>query len=438
MARRILSVLVCFAISLLLCGCELFAADTAELLAPPALSGELYPIAKVIDETAGGDYTFKYPSHGNYRSAVVQNDIDSDGNLEAFAFYSMSDGETVTMQVNAICLVDGVWKSVAQQKIVAGGIDSLDFCDLDNDGIQEILIGWEIYGTSEMQLAVYSLGENTLAQRMLQKYTHFVTCDLDENDKKEILIIKSSTAEQTNSASLFALTDDGITEISSCELDSAAKTFNHPIVATLSSGKPAVYIDEIKGAGAVTEVLFMEKGVLVNPLYDKDAKETLATLRSVAFSVKDINNDGIMEIPIQVDVPSVTRYQSNQRLYLTSWCSFNGEILTSQMVTMINVEDGYCYTIPSKWVGSIAVLKDTENRLREIYRYDPENQTETESLLYIKAVPKTDWDDGKYKAVGIEEIYNDGETSFICSISAAGVADGVTMEYVKSNFMIFE
>ncbi len=437
MIKRLLALLLCFTISFLLCGCELFAADTAELLSPPALSGELYPIARVIDETAGGDYTFKYPSRGNYRSAVVQNDIDSDGNLEAFAFYSMSDGETVTMQINAIRLVDGVWQSVAQQKIVAGGIDCLDFCDLDNDGVQEVLVGWEIYGASEMQLAVYSMGENSLTQRMLQKYTHFVTCDLDENDKKEILIVKSSTAEQTNSASLYVLTDEGITEISSCELDSAAKTFNHPIVATISSGKPAVYIDEIKGAGAVTEVLFMEKGVLINPLYDKDEKETIKTLRSVAFEVMDINGDGIMEIPVQVDVPSVTRYQSNQKLYLTSWCSFNGEILTNQMMTMINVDDGYCFTIPPKWVGGIAILKDTDNRLREIYRYSPENQTETESLLYIKAVSRADWEAGKYKAIGVEEIYNDGETSFICSISAAGIADGITMESVKASFMIF-
>jgi len=436
--RKILCAVMCIAFVFTLCGCELFATDTAELLSPPALSGDLYPIAQAIEESAGGSYTFKYPSRGLYRSAVVQSDIDSDGILEAFAFYSMTDGETTTMQINAICLCDNKWQSVAQQKIVAGGVDRIDFCDLDNDGIQEILVGWEIYGTSEMQLAVYSMGENTLAQRMLQKYTHFITCDLDENDEKEILIIKSSTTEQINSASLFALTDEGITEISYCTLDNAAKTFNEPLVAELSSGKPAVYIDEIKGVGAVTEVLFMEKGTLVNPLYDAESRETTATLRSAAFSVRDINGDGIIEIPVQLNVPSVSHSKLNEKLYLTSWCSFNGEMLTNQMVTMINVDDGYCYTIPSKWVGNIAVLKDTDNRLRSIYRYDAQSGTVGDNLLYIKAVPKADWDAGKYSAAGIKEIYNDGETSFICRVSAASVSDGVTFETVKSDFMIFE
>lgn len=432
----------CFIISAILCmclcGCDLLVSETAELLSPPSLSGELAPIAEAIKESAGGVYNFEYPSRGNYRSAVVQEDINGDGIFEAFAFYSMTDGETSTMHINAIANEKGTWRSLAQQKIVAGGVDRLDFCDLDGDGTKEILVGWEIYGTSEMQIAVYSLGENSLTQRMLQRYTHFITCDLDEDGKNEILLIKANTAEQVNSASLFEFNQDGVTEIASCALDSAAKTVNEPIVAALSTGKTAVYVDEIKGVGAVTEVLFIEKGALVNPLYQPDSKETLATLRSASFSVQDINGDGVMEIPIQENVPSVSRSEVNEKLYLTGWCSFNGEVLTKQITTMINVDDGYYYTLPAKWIGKIAVLKDTDNNLREIYRYNPENKTVGESLLYIKAVPKKDWDDGKHSAEGIFEIVNNGETSFICKISAVAEKDGLTAKDVKSNFKLYE
>ncbi len=438
MVKRIICFLLCFGLIMSLCGCELFTADTAELLSPPELSGDLLPIAKAIRKSAGGEYTFKYPSSGNYRSAVVREDIDGDGILEAFAFYSMSGRDTTTMNINAVCLVDDEWQSVATQKIVAGGVDRLDFCDLDNDGIKEILVGWEIYGTSEMQLAVYSLSEGSLTQRMLQRYTHFITCDLDEDSKSEILVLKAAVPEQSNSASLFTLTENGITEISSCMLDSAVKTLQEPVLAHLSTGAPAVYIDEIKGVGAVTEVLFMEKGSLVNPLYETESRETFATLRSVAFSVRDINGDDIMEIPVQINVPSVARSNVNEKLYLTSWCSFNGEILTNQLVTMINTNDGYYYTIPPKWVNNIAVLKDTDSRLRHIYRYNSEDMTVGESLLSIRAVKKTDWDAGVYKSIGAEEIMNDGKTAFICTISKAALDDGITLQEVKSNFRIYE
>ena len=438
MVKRIVAVILSVLLTVCLCGCNLFAFDTAELLSPPALSGELYPIAEAIKASAGGDYSFKYPSRGNYRSAVVQEDINGDGILEAFAFYGMTDGENQIMHINCVTSKNGEWKSAATQKIIAGGVDKIDFCDLDNDGVKEILVGWEIYGTSEMQLAVYSMGDSSLTQRMLQKYTHFTTCDLDEDDINEVLVIKTASAEQQNSASLFALSEEGITEISYCELDSTSKTFSEPVVATLSTGKPAVYIDEIKGVGAVTEVLFLEKGELVNPLFMPDTKETLSTLRSATFNISDINNDGILEIPVQENVPSVTRTDVNEKLYLTNWCSFNGEKLTNQMTTMINVDDGYYYKIPAKWVGNIAVLKNTDKNLREIYRYNPEDMTVGENLLYIKAVKKEDWDNGKYRANGIKEIMNDGETSFICSVSEAAEAEGITFEYVKSAFILFE
>lgn len=438
MSRKITALLMSIIMVFCLCGCDLFAFDTEELLAPPALAGELADIAEAITQSAKGTYTLKYPSRGNYRSAVVQEDINGDGLLEAFAFYGMTEGENYTMTVNFLQKEKGLWKSFAEQKIVAGGVDKIEFCDLDGDGVKEILIGWEIYGTSEMQLAVYTHEDATLKQLMLQKYTHFTTCNLDDGEKNEVLIIKSATAENSNIAVLYSMGDDGMNLVSACPLDSNSKTFNEPIVSELSTGKPAVYIDEIKGVGAVTEVLFLEKGLLVNPLHSPDTLETVETLRSAAFTTTDINSDGILEIPVQLEVPSVTESNVNEKLYLTNWCSFNGEILVNQVTTMINQDDGYYCTIPAKFVGRIAILKDTSNRIREIYRYNPEEMTVGESLFYIKAVDKSAWDHGDFDGDGIKEIANNGETSFICRISAAANKEGITLESIVAGFKIIE
>lgn len=437
MFRKILCIFSIFTVVFFLCGCDIFTADTAELLSPPALTGDMYPIAEAIKESVSPDYTFEYPSRGDYRSAVVQHDINKDGILEAFAFYSTQDRETATMHINAVVTKDGKWSSAATQSIVAGGVDRIDFCDLDHDGTDEILVGWEIYGTSELQLAIYSLGENALTQRLLEKYTHYITCDLDDDDRNEIFIIRSSPAESKNTAHLYALTTVGVSQISSCELDSSAKTLNHPTAATLSTGKPAVYIDEIKGVGAVTEVLFLEKGKLVNPLLEKEAKETVKTLRSATFETYDINEDGLLEIPVQKEVPTVTKSGVSEKLYLTNWCSFNGEALTNQLTTIINVSDDYYYCIPQKWIGKIAILRDSENSLMEIYRYDPKEKVSGERLMYFKAVKKSDWDEGVYKNRDVTELVNNGETSYICYISSAAEKDGIDTDKVKKDFKLF-
>ncbi len=437
MYKRLIVLIVCLFGIMCLSGCDLFAIDTAELLSPPMLSGELKPIADVISKTAGDGYSLKYPSRGDYRSAVIREDIDGDGILEAFAFYSVTDGETVTMNINAIAKRNGEWKSVSTQKIVAASVDKIEFCDLDGNGIKEILVGWEIYGTSEMRLAVYGFAENTLTQRMLQKYTHFETCDLDDDDRYEIFIINADIGAG-NTASLFALTDNGITQISACALDSASKTFNEPVISTLSNGKPAVYIDEIKGVGAVTEVIFLEKGSLVNPLYSAESKETIATLRSVSFSVTDITGDGIYEIPIQEYVPSVITNDANEMLYLTNWCSFNGETLTVQQTDMINVIDGYSYTVPARLIGKIAVLKNTSTHVRELYEYNSEQATIGSSLVLFKAVPNAEWKEEALRGTDGEEIIKRDGTVFVAYISDTAKAQGITIDTVKASFSLFE
>jgi len=435
MLKKLICISVCLLLVLGLCGCDFVTADTAELLSPPSLSGDIKPISQVIEDTAPDGYVMKYPSRGNYRSAVIREDVNSDGILESFAFYSVTDGDVITMHMNVICNRDGKWVSVADQQIVAAGVDKIEFCDLDEDGTEEILVGWQIYGTSEMQLGVYSIGENSVTQRMLQKYTHFICCNLDEDGRNEVLILRVSATEP-NMAALYALNDAGLEEISSCEIDRTVNAVNEPIIDTLSTGKPAVYVDIIKGMGAVTEVLFFEKGKLVNPLFDPEMGENFATLRSVTFGLKDINEDGILEIPVQMDVPSVAHTNVNEKLYLTNWCSFNGETLTNQMTTMINVNDGYYFVLSPKWVGNIAVFKNTTSRVREIYLYNSKKMKLGSSLIYIMAVDKGEWDKGNYRNYNAMEILNDGKTSYICRISDVAIKQGLDIEYVRANFKL--
>ncbi|MBO5321595.1 MAG: VCBS repeat-containing protein [Clostridia bacterium] len=437
MLKKILCLLACFLLVLTLCGCDIFTADTAELLSPPALTGDLLPIDTAIKESVKTLYTLEYPSRGNYRSAIIQHDMNNDGVLEAFAFYSTQDRETTTMNINAVANKGDRWVSIATQSISAGGVDRIEFSDLDADGIDEILVGWEIYGTSERKLAVYSLGDSSLTQRLLEQYTHFTYCDLDEDSRREIFIARSAPAESRNTAHLYALTSVGVSMISSCELDSTAKTLNHPVVSTLSTGKPAIYIDEIKGVGAVTEVLFLEKGQLQNPLMDPETRETTATLRTATLESRDINGDGIIEIPTRREVATVTKNTEGEKQYLTDWCSFTGETLTPKLTAYMNLNDKFYYTIPKRWLGSVAILSDPENSLTEIYGFDSENNVSTDRLLYIKAVNKTKWDRGDYKGEDVQEIVNNGQTVLVCYISEIAKQQGVTLQKIKNDLKFY-
>ncbi len=436
MLRKILCLICVFAAAFCLCGCNFFTADTAELLSPPALTGDMLPIDKAIRESVKEDYTPQYPSRGDHRSAVVLHDTNKDGVMEAFAFYSTLTDDTPVMNINFIESKGEKWKSAAVASITAGGVDRIDFWDLNHDGVDEILVGWEIYGTSELQLAVYSIEKNELKRLMLEQYTHFVPCDLDDNDLGEIVILRSFPSESKNTAHRFLYDNGKIKQAGGCDLDSTAKTLNHPVLSNLSSGKPAIYIDEIKGVGAVTEVIFLEKGNLVNPMMDINIKETTLTLRSASIDCRDINGDSVLEIPVQREIPSITGGSSGEIQYLTDWCSFNGEKLTSQLATIMNLNDRYYYCVPQKWLGNIAVMKNDDTSLMEIYRYDPKEKTTGERLLYIKTVSTADFNAGKFEHQDVSAIVSTEDLTFLCSVSDSAVKDGVDLNKIKNDFKL--
>ena len=194
-AKKLFCLLLVICMFLNFTGCSLFDSNN-ELVSPPELTGEMYPIGKALRESAGNDYNLKYPTTGDRRSAIVLEDVDSDGIFEAFAFYSTNEDEMTHMHINIIRQNGDDWISVDDLTIVATGVEKVDFCDLNSNGTKEILIGWEVNGSSEKQLSVFSFENDKLVQKLQQPYTSFLCCDLDNNATNELFIHLLNTSER--------------------------------------------------------------------------------------------------------------------------------------------------------------------------------------------------------------------------------------------------
>lgn len=436
MKKRFFSVLILI-ICCVLCmaGCDIFPTNTYDLMKAPELEGEYYPILKALEKAAPKDCRLRYPTGGDRRSAVVLNDINGDGKNEAFAFYGTTDEEM------HLCIIVGQkeeWSVVDDVVVTASGVERIDFCDLDANGDLEILVGWESQTALEKQLSVYDYAANKLNQRMLQKYTQYLYCDLDENSKNEIFVQYLSATDTLNRASLYSLESEGMVEISSCMLDKQVKTIVSLIEAPLSNGKQAIYIDEIKSSGAITEVLWLDKGQLTNPLLEETAGENARTSRSASFMCKDVNHDGILEIPVAREIPSYNGEDTAEKLYSTVWCSFNGESLIEKETHVINQVDGYYLVMPEKWSNKIAVAKNSTHRSRSFYACD-EKMTPTVCLVELYAYDikeiKQDANSNGTIREGYEEICRTKDSVIIGRIVATDNPLSITMDELKK--MIF-
>lgn len=432
MLKRVFTMVVALLICMSFSGCDIID-NTNDMVSPPELTGDMSPIADALYKSVGTNCDLKYPSAGDRRSAIVQEDINGDGTFEAFVFYTTNDDEMTTMHINVICQQDGKWRSVSDQTIVAIGVEMVDFCDLDGDGTEEILIGWEVNGNNEKQLGVFTFSQNTLSQKLLQAYTSFMCCDLDNNGTNEIFVHLLNTADKTNKAMIYNYMGDEMAQTAGCVMDGNVKSAEKPVLSTLSNGQKAIYIDEIKGVGSVTEVLYISKGELINPLLDTvNSFENILTFRAASLKIQDINSDGILEIPVASDLPNAA--DSDEKLYYTNWCSFNGEKLSVKLVTLVNTVDGYYLTVPNAMVGYLAVQKDIENHERKFYHYDSKNNILGKLLFTVTAIDADDWASKEFDHGNKTEISRNDTTVFVAELGEGASAFAVTIDVIKNTF----
>ena len=383
MKKRIICAVLCVAM-LFLSGCTGIVGTVDELLSPPRPSGELYFIQKALDDSVNEKYVLKYPTSGDYRSAFVRKDINGDGETEAFAFYSTTSDNIVTMHVNLILKQNGVWKSVGDFKCVATGVDTVEFSDMDGDGVFEIVVGWSIYGSVDKSVGVYTVKNNLFAQRIIESYTRFLCGDIDGDGRSDLFLTHIDSANQRAVAKLLKLTEKGAEEIGNCEIDGNVTANSTPIVAKMLGGQTAIYVDAVKGDGMITEILGIADGKMFNALA-KEGGAAMATHRASTVSIMDIDGDGVYEIPT---LELMTQGGGiGDDVYKTYWYAYGSDYLALKCTTIMNYADGWYIEIPKKWEDRITVIRDTANRERIFMRIDEETGNSAEVILKIKVVP---------------------------------------------------
>ena len=432
MKRMFLLALV-IVLCLSLSACSMPGASVTDSLSPPKPSGELYDIQKALELSAGHDVDLVYPSAGDYRSAIITKDIDSDGKLEAFALYSTeTDDKTTVMHINYIRWLNGKWSSVTDLQVNVPGVESVNFVRLDNDQTLKVLVNWERYSSTDKQLSVYSITSGELQEVTKADYSVYATCDFDGNGISEIVAVYLDAEKKTSTATLLALGEGGFSERSSCKLDPMVTSYFQPVLSKFTNGQTAVFIDAVKSNGMFTEILSIDKkGKLYSALPHTANFGNVNSLRASAVHIADFDGDGCVDIPLARPLPMVSSENGEQTAYMTIWNSFDGNEYTVIGHTIINYTDGYYINIPDNWVENIAVERRLDSRQRVFYRWDPLTFETGEEILRIMAVPLKSFDQNPDDYKDYTEYARSSEYVFAVKYSSSALTPD--KDYFKQN-----
>lgn len=370
-------------------GCNRLDSNIYNLLAPPRAAGDMSDIQAALNKSINEKYSFKFPTSGEYRSAIILNDLNGDGTEEAVAIYSTTKENTTNMNINLIAKNGEVWYSTGNIKVVATGIEKIEFADLGGDSNKEIIVGWNVYESVDKSVGVYSVTEKGLVGRIFENYTSYLCQDFNADGKDELLTIyKNDDKEQPlATAKLLALNNEGAEEISHCPLDPSATSYKEPVIFGIGD-KTAIYIDATKGTDLITEMLVLDDGSLSNLSFSSEVGAGFSTLRPGGAYINDINGDGNYDIPVPF-LLTQSENSGSENIYKTNWYCYDGSGITLSLSTIMNYADGYFLEIPEKWDAGISVIANSAERTRTVFRIDPIRGGSAEEIVKIQTLEKS-------------------------------------------------
>lgn len=429
-----------------LCSCSARITTVDELMRPPRLSGENSGIQEAFElATQNKTVQVKTPTAGEYRSAYVLYDFDADGTQEAITFYSDTKDET-TAYMHVLDFNGTRWESVADIKGKGSEVYQIDFCDMNGDGRQEIVVCWSLFeSTGGRVLTVYTprVDENTVSLRELaqEPITQMLPADINADGRDEIFLMLITTEFGANRTvgRVLAMDDEfGIYAMDSLELVPALSILSLRAAEAQESTTVALYADCVLNESmAVTEIVYWDAAAhcLRAPLTEDNRALVPQTARSASLSCMDVDADGVPEIPTQQFYSNAVTAVGNERqtLPLTVWLSFDGDALQEKTSALMLTGASCAFQLTAAELQSLTVVYEPAAQICSFY-CQLSDGTRGDLLFTLSVTSTAKWKKGENGArVFLAE---NGRRTYAYEITQAGEAFGVTPSGLQERFAV--
>ena len=307
--KKIIAIAIIIALVLSCSGCSLNFFSVESLITPPAQSGKNGEVQKAFNELMKDTkFQLKAPVAGEYQTSFVLLDINSDGSEEAFVFYSDSSSLESSVRMAFMECIGEKWQIVSDIKGAGNGVYDVNFVDLNRDNVLEVFVSWSLLDSKTTRIVsifeIASDDNNIVSLNSLgneySDYKTFLDFNNDGADDLVIIYLDDTVAVQKSYFRVFTLSDSNklvkhgetildssIVSVSSVQTDSAVINGNKVT---------RVFADCLKNDRMVfTELVYWDAVHLV-PVREY-TEPSVMNLRGADVLCRDIDNDGLLEVP---------------------------------------------------------------------------------------------------------------------------------------------
>lgn len=401
-------------------GCDIEIASSVDsLMRPPKLNGESSYLQEAFEKSVGSTKSLimKTPVSGENRSSYLLFDIDNDGVQEALVFYSDPLVDEFAY-VSFFKQTDKEWVSVASLKGRGDEIYEVDFADINGDKKYEIIISWtsllnkeenllNTMGNNKRVSTVYSYDGSSVKLIHSESFTKMFVDDFNNDAADEFLFVNIDLSNQQKKTvgKIIGFNDDfSISKDESFLMSSVIDVYNIITDTVLDEKNPhtRIYVDgAISESGIITEVIEVShKSFEVSlPLYESNISDKPLTIRDVRVFSKDIDNDGIVEIPTSENLAGgvlITEdVNEHSKINLIVWSEFRDTKMNLDSKCIMNNTFDYMFKFDEEWIGKFTVAYNVKNATLTFYELD-ENFTLGNEIFSLKAFPVFKWKENNF------------------------------------------
>lgn len=353
-------------IVLLFSGCSFrLASSVDELISPVSPQGDDADIQNALSAFSNGGFTLKTPSFGGFTTAYSFYDLDNDSQEEAVVFYEPAQNPgNINMAV--IDKTNENWSVIYNLESGNADIYSLGFSDFNGDDIPEIIVLWDIISNSKSHiLSVYSQsnenGEYALSQIGSNlSMDNYISVDMDEDGINEMVVFTVDTGDSVSaSATLYSFNGSDYETLGTTKLDGHISYYKS-LASESKNGRVYIYADAVKANGnqMLTEIIHWSDyyGTIISPYYSYSTGITKNTTRSAMMTCRDINDDGLIELPLDADFDDLP-----DEVYAVRWNQYDNSVMTHICYSLAVEKDNYQLVIPDDVFNEISVSYSAEN-----------------------------------------------------------------------------
>lgn len=425
-----------FSFLLLMTSCNFSQTSIESMIKPPTLSEEQQKIyqAVVSDVGSGKNIDLVYPRSGEYRSAYVIANLDSEPTDEALVFYRSNNSVSNAITINVLDQKDGDWYSVWETpEVDASEVEKLSFIQTEKETY--IVIGFNLFNESDnsQQVKIYEYADGKLECSVSEACAAYEVYDINGNGEQEIVTIVNELDENGQKMTHARLYQyiNGVFDITGeARMDSRTGEYSGIYMGNVDEDTPALYVDGVRGSEMYTEILAMQDNRFVNLTYDTYNGLYEESVRLTGLGCMDLTGNGIIEIPKNRPLPG---YEDNQ-LYLIDWRRYVDGAYETDLTTYTDFTFDYRFTIPENWLNAVSAKKDAANNEVTFYIVQPDDpKDDTQKLLKIKTFTPDNLSGGELPS-GYQMLSVNGQLVYGYSLYITGTEYDLDEDDVRDAF----